>query len=84
MRTTLDIADDVLQAAKELGHRKKKTAGQMISELARQALNSASLPPAKATGPGKKEEFYGFRPFPRRGGVVTNERINQLREEDAY
>jgi hypothetical protein len=38
MRTTLDIDDDVLQAAKELGEMKKKTAGQILSELARQAL----------------------------------------------
>jgi hypothetical protein len=38
MRTTLDIDDDVLQAAKELGEMKKKTAGQILSELARHAL----------------------------------------------
>ena len=38
VRTTLDIDDDVLQAAKELGEMKKKTAGQILSELARQAL----------------------------------------------
>jgi putative antitoxin of VapBC-like toxin-antitoxin system len=38
MRTTLDIDDDVLQAAKELGEMKKKTAGKILSELARQAL----------------------------------------------
>ena len=38
MRTTVDIDDDVLQAAKELGAMQKKTAGQMLSELARKAL----------------------------------------------
>jgi hypothetical protein len=38
MRTTLDIDNDVLQAAKELGEMKKKTAGKILSELARQAL----------------------------------------------
>jgi hypothetical protein len=38
MRTTLDIDEDVLQAAKELGRAHGKTAGQMVSELARQAL----------------------------------------------
>jgi hypothetical protein len=41
MRTTLDIDDDVLQAAKELGGMRKKTAGQIISELARKALEPA-------------------------------------------
>ena len=42
MRTTLDIDDDVLQAAKELGALHGKTAGQVVSELARRAL----APPA--------------------------------------
>ena len=38
MRTTLDIADDVLFAAKELARREKKPLGQVISELARRAF----------------------------------------------
>jgi len=27
---------------------------------------------------------YGLRPFPARGGIVTNELIDKLREDDAY
>ncbi len=38
MRTTLDIDDDVLQAAKELAAARKKTTGQVLSELARKSL----------------------------------------------
>jgi hypothetical protein len=38
MRTTLDIDDDLLQAAKELGAMQKKTAGQILSDLARKGL----------------------------------------------
>jgi len=38
VRTTLDIDDDVLQAAKELGAMRQKTAGQIVSELMRRAL----------------------------------------------
>ena len=38
MRTTLDLDDDVLQAVKEFGAVRKKTAGQILSELARKAL----------------------------------------------
>ena len=34
----LDLDDDVLQAVKELGAVRKKTAGQILSELARKAL----------------------------------------------
>ena len=38
VRTTLDIDDDVLQAAKELADHRKTTAGKVLSDLARQAL----------------------------------------------
>lgn len=41
MRTTLEIDDDVLQAAKELASAKATTAGKVISELARAALRPA-------------------------------------------
>jgi hypothetical protein len=27
---------------------------------------------------------YGFKPLPSRGGIVTNELIDRLREDDAY
>src|SRR5262245_11533436 len=80
MRTTLDIDDDVLQAAKALARREKKTAGQMISELARRALGAS--PSGSAAGESKA--LHGFRPFPRRGGIVTNELIDKLRDDDAY
>jgi hypothetical protein len=80
MRTTLDIADDVLQAAKERARREKKTAGEVISELARSALTAAPGAP----GVRESKARYGFRPFPKRGGIVTNELIDTLREDDAY
>ena len=38
MRTTIDITDDVLQAAKELAAIRKQTAGEVLSELARKGL----------------------------------------------
>ncbi|MEP7067677.1 MAG: hypothetical protein ABI789_00490 [Usitatibacter sp.] len=81
MRTTLDIADDVLQAAKERARRENRTAGEVISELARAALTA---PPAKTTKAAEPRSHYGIRPFPKRGGVVTNELVNRLREDDAY
>jgi hypothetical protein len=78
MRTTLDIADDVLLAARELGRRERKTIGQMISELARWGLLRTDAAGSAAEEP---EEFFGFRPLPSRGVVVTNDLINRLREE---
>jgi hypothetical protein len=38
MRTTLDLDEDVLQAAKELAAIRGTTAGKIVSELARKAL----------------------------------------------
>lgn len=81
MRTTLDIDDDVLQAAKEIGRRERKTAGQVISALARAALAGPPAAPPAAKEPGA---LYGFRAFPPRGGIVTNELIDALREDDVY
>lgn len=78
MRTTLDIADDVMLAAKELARREKKTAGQVISELARRALQGHAADLSLES----EEEFFGFRPLPARGVVVTPEMVDRLLEDD--
>jgi hypothetical protein len=80
MRTTLDIANDVLQAAKERARREKKTTGEVISELARSALTGSPAAPTAR----RPKTLHGFRPFPKRGGIVTNELIDELRENNAY
>ena len=80
MRTTLDIADDVLQAAKERAKRERKTTGHMISELARRGLTTPPEPPLSVREP---EAVYGLKPFARRGGIVTNELVDKLRDDDA-
>ena len=38
MRTTLDLDDDILQAAKEIAATRGSTAGKIVSELARKGL----------------------------------------------
>ena len=38
MRTTLDIDDDILQAAKELAEYEGKTAGELLSDLTRRGI----------------------------------------------
>ena len=45
MRTTLDIDDDVLQAARELAADRRLTAGRVISDLVRAAIEPA--PPGR-------------------------------------
>jgi hypothetical protein len=38
----------------------------------------------KASKASEPRSHYGIRPFPKRGGIVTNELVNRLREEDVY
>jgi hypothetical protein len=79
MRTTLDIDDDVLLAAKERARREHKTAGEVISELARQALVAP-----KGAAVAEPKAVYGFKPFAPQGRVITNDLIDKLRSDDAY
>lgn len=78
MRTTLDIEDDILLAAKDLARREKKTTGQVVSDLARKGL-AGSVP-----GTREPKAAYGFRPFPKEGRIVSNTLINKLREDSEY
>lgn len=77
MRTTLDIDDDVLAAAKELAAHDRRSAGKVLSDLAREALNG-TVTPAVDDPPA----IHGFRPLPKRGVIVTNEIVNRIREEE--
>lgn len=80
MRTTLDLDDDVLHSAKEIARRENKTAGQVLSELARRALTQGAAPSAQR----QSAAVHGFRPFASRGAVVTNALIQKLRDEGEY
>lgn len=73
MRTTLEIDDDVLAAAKERAAGEKSTTGKVISNLARQALTRP------AEGPLIKRN--GFLVMPSRGGVVTSALVRRLEQE---
>lgn len=81
MRTTLDIDDDLMAAAKELARRERSSAGKVVSRLLRQSLTSASAPVPKA--PRRRRVVAGFDPFPARPGVVvTDEEVNAVREAE--
>ena len=82
MRTTLEIDDDILEAAKALGRQTNRTAGAVLSELARRALTTSRLAAGKARK--SAQGVGGFVPFASRGGIVTNEQIDRLREHDVY
>jgi len=81
MRTTLDIEDDVLAAAKELARRQGTSAGRMVSRLLRAAL--AGEPQEAQAGETKRAGVAGFRPFAAADQkLVTNEQIDQLRDRE--
>lgn len=75
MRTTLDLDEDVLQAAKELAAAHGKTAGQVLSELARKALQA---------GESRAAVRNGVPLLPRRragAAKPTMKVVNELRDE---
>ena len=80
MRTTLDIDDDVLAAAKEIARRDRESAGQVVSRLLRAAL-VGSVHHATSSGP-ETRATGGFRPFASRGRPVTNNDIDRLRDSE--
>jgi len=74
MRTTLEIDDDILDAAKELAAREKKTAGKVISELARRGIHGTRGKPAKKV-------VNGFEILPADDRVVTPHLVQKVLEE---
>jgi hypothetical protein len=74
MRTTLTIDDDVLAAAKEMAATERKSVGEVISALARQAMCPA---------PSRRTTRNGVPLLPVRPGAprVTSELVRQLQEE---
>jgi hypothetical protein len=75
MRTTMNIDDDVLQAARELATKQKSTAGRIISALARRTLVGAARP--------KRPRTKNAVPvLPRRGDVITLDHVRKLMDQE--
>ena len=79
MRTTLDIADDVLAVVKERARLEKRSVGDLLSELAGEALGHR----CQDSEVKEPKSVYGFDPLPPRGEAVSNELIDELRVEGA-
>ena len=75
MRTTLNIDDDVLRAAKELARLRGTSAGEVISNLVRQALMAESPPGEMRNGVPLLSPRDGER-------IVTPEEVISLADED--
>ncbi len=79
MRTTIDIDDDLLAAVRELARYEGTSAGRVASRLLRQALSGDHQHESVGR---EKRTVGGFRPFPSRGKVVTNEQIDAIRDDE--
>jgi hypothetical protein len=73
MRTTIDIEEDVLHAAKEIARQRRMTLGQVLSDLARKSLTQRP--------PVSKKHGLPLFPIKNDAGVVTLELVNHLRDK---
>ncbi|MFT3821927.1 MAG: CopG family transcriptional regulator [Rubrivivax sp.] len=78
MRTTLDIDEDVLLAAKAHAARDRRSLGAVISALARESLRR---PPETAHQGGAKRGGR-FAVLPQRDEVVTVEHVRHLQDAE--
>jgi len=74
MRTTLDLDEDILQAAKELAEMRGLTAGKVLSDLARKALAPTHMPKIRNGVP--------LLPHNPGGRIMTMKLVNELRDEE--
>lgn len=78
MRTTLDLDDDVLIAAKAHAAREKRSLGAVISDLARESLQR----PATGAGRARAPRGGRFAVLPARKEVVTAEHVRRLMDAE--
>jgi predicted transcriptional regulator len=74
MRTTLNLDDDVLRAVKEIARLRQSSAGQVLSELAREALAVSAATAATRNGVPLLDPVA-------REGIVTPEHIADLLDD---
>lgn len=79
MRTTLDIDGDVLQAAKEVAEKARKTAGRVISDWARRGCLAGNEEVRE-----KKRIINGVPILPRseKGKIVTMKHIQEIMDRE--
>lgn len=78
MRTTLDIDDDVLSAAKERAAREKISVGQVLTGLARAGLAA----PGAGRVKGGSKPLGRLALLPRRNEIVTLEHVRAIADDE--
>ncbi len=86
MRTTLDLDDDVLAAAKALAKAGQTTAGRIISDTMRLAIQRGLAHPNSAASgvmaPQEPQAVHGFKSLTLPGQqIVTPDMVRAIRDE---
>ena len=79
MRTTLDLDDDVLLAARERAARDAVSIGRALSDIARRGLTAPAATSGRKRSSARSP--LGIVPLPKRNEIVTLEHIRRLRDE---
>lgn len=80
MRTTLDIDQDVLETAKEIARKERRSAGSVISDFARRGFYAGeSSVSADTEAYGEKN---GVPVLPPTGVLVSEASIRAIRDEE--
>ena len=80
MRTTLEIDDDVLALAKEIAAKEHRTAGAVLSTLAREGFHAKKSLGGAASSSSRIRN--GVRMLPRRQEVITLAHVKKLMDEE--
>jgi len=78
VRTTLDIDEDVLLAARAHAARERRSLGAVISDLARESLRRPPTPQGRRAG----KKGGRFAVLPQRDEVVTVEHVRGLLDSE--
>ncbi|MEK0433536.1 MAG: hypothetical protein RL700_1743 [Pseudomonadota bacterium] len=86
MRTTLDLDEDILAAAKSLAKAGQTTAGRIISDTMRRAIQLGLADPSQTIPPKtlamEPQAVYGFLPLTAPGQqIVTNDMVRAIRDD---
>lgn len=80
MRTTLNIDDEVLRAARDMARQQNLPTGVVVSRLLRRAMTGESSSRSAEESAGYR--VAGFRPFTGRDTPVDDALIDRLRDEE--
>jgi hypothetical protein len=85
MKTTMELPDELLHRARVMAAQRRTTLKKLVIEGLENVLSAPAPAAAVQLTPEEAEIYeidaYGIPVLKKRGRVVTNEMVNQMREE---